>query len=102
MAYGLELAAAQGKAFTWLTHTNKGSSSVCRAALAHRGISDDDLLAGYPVDPASKSNLRILFRRGLVYRLTRKLDKPRGFVNGALAVGYDSLDGDEVSIVFPE
>ena len=54
VAYGLELAAAQGKVFTWLTHTNKGSTSVCRAALAHRGLSDDDLLAGYPGDPSSK------------------------------------------------
>ena len=99
MAYGLELAAARGKVFTWLTSTNKGASSVNRAALAHRGISDDDLLAGYPCDPASKSNLRILFRRGLVYRLTRNLDEPRGFVNGALAVGYESLHGDEVFIV---
>ena len=99
VAYGLELAAARGKVFTWLTCTNKGASSVNRAALAHRGISDDDLLAGYPGDSASKSNLRILFRRGLVYRLTRNLDKPRGFVNGALAIGYESLDGDEVFIV---
>ena len=79
VAYGLELGAARGQAFTWLTSTNKGSSSVCRAALAHRGISDDDLLAGYPCDPTSKSNLRILFRRGLLYRLTRNLDKARGY-----------------------
>ena len=91
VAYGLELAAARGKVFAWLTSTNKGASSVNRAALAHRGISDDDLLAGYPGDPASKSNLRILFRRGLVYRLTRNLDKRRGFVNGALAVCVESL-----------
>ena len=82
-----------------MTATNKGSSSVNRAALAHCGISDDDLLAGCPGDPASKSNLRILFRRGLVYRLTRNLVKARGFVNGALAVGYESLRGDEVFIV---
>ena len=67
--------------------------------LTHCGISDDDLLAGYPGDPTSKSNLRILFRRGLLYRLTRNLDKARGFVNGALAVGYEELDGNEVFIV---
>ena len=48
---------------------------------AHRGISDDDLLAGYPGDPSSKSNLRILCRPGLLYRLTRNLDKRRGFVS---------------------
>merc|ERR1711994_1122685 len=45
VAYGLELAASRRKVFTWLTSTNQGSSIVCRAALAHRGISYDDLLA---------------------------------------------------------
>jgi len=98
VAYGLELAAARGKVFTWLTATNKGSADVCRAALANRGISDDDLCAGYPGDPASKSNLRILARPGLVYRLTRNLDKRRGFVNGALAVCVEALKGNEVFI----
>ena len=34
-----------------------------------------------------------------MYRLTRNLDKARGFVNGALAVGYESLRGDEVFVV---
>ena len=62
--------------------------------MARSGIMD-----WYPCDPTSKSNLRILFRRGLLYRLTRNLDKARGFVNGALAVGYESLRGDEVFIV---
>ena len=99
VAYGLELATARRKVFTWLTCTNEGSSSVCRAALAHFGISDDDLLAGYPGDPSSKSSLRILCRPGLLYRLTRNLDKRRGFVNGALAVCVESLKGDEVFIV---
>ena len=34
-----------------------------------------------------------------MYRLTRNLDKRRGFVNGALAVCHESLKGDEVFIV---
>ena len=42
VAYGLELAAARRKVFTWLTHTNQGSSSVCRAALA-QGIREPPL-----------------------------------------------------------
>ena len=46
VAYGLELVAVRRTVFTWFTHTNLGSSTVCRAALAHKGISDDDLLAG--------------------------------------------------------
>ena len=97
VAYGLELAAARRTVFTWLTSTNRGASAVCRAALAHKGISDDDLLAGYQGDPASKSKLRILCRPGLLYRLTRNLNKRRGFVNGALAVCVESLKGCEVS-----
>ena len=99
VAYGLELQTARRKVFTWLTCTNKGASSVCRTALAHEGISDDDLLAGYRGDPSSKSDLRILCRPGILYRLTRNLDKRRGFVNGALAVCVESLRGNEVFIV---
>ena len=38
VAYGLELAAARGKVFTWLTCENQGASSVCRAALALKGV----------------------------------------------------------------
>ena len=72
---------------------------MCRAALAHKGISDDDLFAGYRGDPSSKSDLRILCRPGLLYRLTRNLDKQRGFVNGALAVCVESLRGNEIFIV---
>ena len=81
-----------------MTSTNRGASAVCRAALAHKGISDDDLLAGYQGDPASKSKLRILCRPGLLYRLTRNLGKRRRFVNGSLAVCVESLKGCEVFI----
>ena len=41
VAHGLELAAARSNVFTWLAHTSQGSSNVCRAALAHKGISDE-------------------------------------------------------------
>ena len=99
VARGIEIGKSRGKVFTWLTATNKGSAEVCRAALSHFGISDTDLQAGLPGDPASKSDLRILARRGLLYRLTRNLDKRRGFVNGALAVCVESLHGNEVFIV---
>ena len=57
------------------------------------------LRAGYPGDPSSKSSLRILCRPGHLCRLTRNLDKRRGFVNGALAVCVESLKGGEVFIV---
>ena len=42
--------------------------------------------------------LRILARPGLVLRLTRNLDKQRGFVNGALAVVCEALDGNAVFV----
>ena len=49
-------------------------------------------------DLASKSSLRILARPGVILRLTRNLDKSRGFVNGALAVVCESLQGNAVFI----
>ena len=51
---------------------------------------------GVNCDPSSKSDLRVVFKKGLIYRLTRNFDKGRGFVNGALAEGIESLDGNRV------
>ena len=53
---------------------------------------------GYPPDPCSQSRLRILASPGVVLRLTRNVDKQRGFVNGALAVVSESLAGNAVFI----
>ena len=63
--------------FIWLTCTNKGASQVCEAALDEAGISRVQLQSGYLCDPASKSDLRILARPGVVVRLTRNLEKRR-------------------------
>ena len=47
---------------------------------------------GYLGDPSVQGSLRILPWEGVWLRLTRNLDKPRGFVNGAIDVfPYDSL-----------
>ena len=54
----------------------------------------EELLDGYYSDPASKSQLPTVFKNGFVYRLTRNFDKRRGSVNGALAEGMESLDGN--------
>ena len=54
------------------------------------------LATGYLCDPASKSTLRIVAKSGLIIRLSRNFDKGRGFVNGALAVICESLDGNRV------
>ena len=58
----------------------------------------EELEAGFLCDPASKSSLRILARPGVTLRLTRNLDKGRGFVNGALAVVCESLQGNSVFV----
>ena len=85
-----------GQVFTWLTCTNAGAAEVCLAALQLRGIGEDVLATGYPCDPVSKSNLRVLARRGTKVRLTRNIDKMRGFVNGAVGTVRGSLGGNEV------
>ncbi len=78
--------------------TNRGASSACQAALASALMTEKDLEGGYLCDPTSKSGLRILARKSLALRLTRNLDKQRGFVNGALAVIDESLFENKVFI----
>ena len=85
VAYGMELGREYDTVFTWLTATNRGSAEVCEAALRNLGIGASDLEHGFLCDPQTKSPLRILARQGIVIRLSRNLDKARGFVNGALA-----------------
>ena len=79
---GLELHRRSGEMFTWLTVTNKGAEKVNAAALELLGYSDD-LDHGLCGDP-KVAGLPIVLREGVLVRLTRNLDKPRGFVNGAL------------------
>ena len=86
-------------AFLWLTCTNAGAEEVCAAALWVNGITEEDLEMGYLCDPTSKSGLRILARRGIVVRLTRNLDKQRGFVNGAVGEVLESLRGNVCFVV---
>jgi hypothetical protein len=96
VAYGMQMAKETEKVFTWLTSTNRGSSEVCAAALRIIGISEADLENGYLCDPSTKSDLRIVARKGILIRLSRNFDKQRGFVNGAYAVIEDSLRGNAV------
>ena len=102
MAYvkrGMQLARDKGVPFTWLTATNRGASEVCAAALRLSGITDDELRQGYDCDPATKSDLRIVAKPGVVVRLSRNFDKMRGFVNGAIGVVGESLRGNSVFTV---
>ena len=82
---GLSYTQRTGELFSWLCVTNKGADRVNRAALSLLGITEADLVRGYPGDPHMKAgNLCIV--PGLIMRLSRNLDKERGFVNGAIGV----------------
>ena len=94
VAKGMELAAGTSEVFTWLTSTNRGASEVCEAALLNKGITVADTEQGFDCDPASLSTLGILANTGIVLRLTRNLDKSRGFVNGAICIVVERLRGN--------
>lgn len=79
---------------TWLTATNRGSADICKAALLNAGITEADTDLGYLCDPRSKQTLGILAIPGLVLRLTRNLDKSRGFGNGAVCTVIEKLNGN--------
>ena len=98
VAEGMRKAKERGCTFTWLTATNAGSEEVCRAALQLKGIREADLAEGFVCDPQTKSSLRILARPGIILRLSRNLDKTRGFVNGALAEVVASLRGNAIFV----
>ena len=95
----MQLARDKGVPFTWLTATNRGASEVCAEALRLEGITDEELQRGYYCDPATKSELRIVAKPGVVVRLSRNFDKQRGFVNGAIGVVCHSLRGNSVFTV---
>ena len=80
---GLQLGREKGCTFSWLCVTNSGAEKVNAAALKHVGITEEDLEGGFPGEPHIKG-ANIVLRPGLQLRLTRNLDKERGFVNGAL------------------
>ena len=80
-----------GKAFTFLTVTNKGAHALNRRCLQlHLGLSSDELdekmnSSGLIGDPQAGVG-GMFFEVGMRIRLTRNLDKDRGFVNGAVGV----------------
>ena len=94
---GLVLAANVGKMFPWLCVTNEGANKVNRAALGLLGISDEDTKDCPFGDPKISSG-RICAKKGLYIRLTRNLDKDRGFVNGAIGAVQDVLKQDVFTV----
>ena len=94
VAFGLNIQKQTGKLFVWLCVTNVGVRKVNLAAMSHidSPITEEDLKRdGYDVDPNVGKEQKIILRPGLTIRLTRNLDKERGFVNGAIAVVRDVL-----------
>ena len=85
------MSAQQGRVFVWLCVTNAGADRVNRAVLAHLGL---DPMDGFRGDPKVGSG-RVVVRTGLYVRLTRNLDKDRGFVNGAIGVIEVVLSAEE-------
>ena len=83
VAESMEIARQRGKPFLWLTVTNKGARSINDAACIAAGVTEDDLSKAPPGDPKVQSG-PVYAKRGLMVRLTRNLDKDRGFVNGAI------------------
>jgi hypothetical protein len=80
---GLALGRQFGTTFTWLTVTNPGAMEVSKAALEHEHVTDVDLCR-FSGDLKLKFDDRLYLKTGIYIRLTRNLDKDRGFVNGAI------------------
>ena len=70
--------------------TNAGAEKVNAAALPVLKISETDLEGGFPGE-ANITGANIVFRHGMQLRLTRNLDKERGFVNGAIGTVHTVL-----------
>jgi len=81
------LAAKRNKHFMWLCVTNKGADTINHKALEQDGVTEAELASGYPGDSNAAAGTMYI-KPGLWIRLSRNLDKQRGFVNGALAQVY--------------
>ena len=68
------------------------------ATLANMGITEEDLQYGAVCDLQTQSQLNILVRPGIILRLSRNLDKVRGFVNSTVCVVIESLRGNSIFV----
>ena len=87
----------RGQHFMWLCVTNKGANKINQMSLSNQDISEEQQLWGYEGD-ANASAGRMFLKPGLWIRLTRNLDKTRGFVNGALAQVVHVLASNAIGV----
>ena len=85
VAQSIALENERNRTFTFLTVTNAGASDLNWARVRKDFPNIDDKLdiAGVPVDPAQSPDRHVFLER-MTVRLTKNLDKDRGFVNGAI------------------
>ena len=97
--FGLSRGQQLGQLFCWLCVTNPGAERVNLCALSLLGVTEELIASGFRGDPKAGAGM-IYARPGLVVRLTRNLDKERGFVNGAIGVITTVLDdlGEFISL----
>ncbi|CAK0887643.1 unnamed protein product [Prorocentrum cordatum] len=80
---GMAIGAYLEEPFHWLTVTNKGAEAVNSACLSACGYDKPENQSPLCGDPKVAGKERQFIAPGVVVRLTRNLDKERGFVNGA-------------------
>ena len=88
---------------TWLTCIGKGALAVNYEYLRQLGHGTADEIAqqpdAYPCD-IDYGTKHMIVRPGMWLRLTRNLDKKRGFCNGAMGQVVDLLRSDSQAVVF--
>ena len=99
--FGMDQQLLHKHPFVWICNTNSGVARISLAALRLFGFEKEDLEKfGFPGDPTVKGTLPILPREGVWIRLTRNLEKQRGFVNGAIGRIEEVLQDSRDAVVF--
>ena len=88
---GMQIQESIGKLFTWLCVHNEGVSAVNEAGISiwkESNTLENVPQFSYRIDPKYGQGDMII-ASGITVRLCRNLDKPRGFVNGAVGIICD-------------
>ena len=99
----LAITGSNGIPMTWLTCLTKGAAAVNYEYLYQLGYGTAEDIAkapdAYPCDP-DYGSVPMIIRPGMWLRLTRNLDKDRGFCNGALGIVEELLQVGRGGAVF--